>query len=238
MFINMQTGFAMHIAILVTNTDRSDFAARHPRDGEKFAALLARVRPQWQVSVWQAVDGHLPGGFDGIDGLILTGSPASVHDPDPWIGALTGLIRRAFAARVPMFGACFGHQAIALALGGRVARNPGGWVLGRVETEFEGRPLAIHAAHLEQVTVLPPGAVAVGSGPDCPVAAFAIGDRVLTTQYHPEMTRAFIAALVDEVAAKLPDGVADRARASLPGPLDDLAPRIAQVFEVARTGAA
>jgi GMP synthase-like glutamine amidotransferase len=157
-----------------------------------------------------------------------------VHDPDPWVADLLDLIRRAFAAGLPMFGACFGHQAIALALGGAVGRNPGGWVLGRVDSEFEGRPLSIAAAHAEQVTALPPGAETIGHGPGCAIGAFRMGARVLTTQYHPEMTPDFLAALVEEVAPKLPAPVAAAARASLAVPLDDLAPRVAAFFETAR----
>ena len=43
------------------------------------------------------------------------------------------------ALRVPLFGACFGHQAIALALGGSVEANPGGWVFGTTATEVTAR---------------------------------------------------------------------------------------------------
>lgn len=221
----------MHLGVIVTNTDRSAFAARHPRDGEKFARLVAGVRPGWRTTAFDAVAGELPPTLEGIDGLIITGSPASVHDPDPWVGGVLAFVRAAHARRLRMFGACFGHQAIALALGGRVGRNPAGWVLGKVAARFEARPLTIAAAHREQVTALPPDARPVGSGPGCPLAAFAIGDGVLTTQYHPEMEDGFLAALVEELSATLPADVIASARASLALPTDDLAPRIAAFFE-------
>ena len=63
----------------------------------------------------------------------------------------------------PLFGACFGHQAIALALGGKVGANPGGWVFGVTETEIihaapwmkgEAGCIQVNAAHSEQVTAL------------------------------------------------------------------------------------
>lgn len=206
----------MRIAILVTNTDESDFANAHPRDGVKFTALLSSLRPDWRFVVHVVKDGDFPGSLAGIDGIIITGSPASVHDPDAWVARLLDLTRTAAGQGVPMFGACFGHQAIALALGGTVARNPGGWVLGLVETAMD--PLGtirLYAAHLEQVVTPPPGARVIGATPGCPVAALRIGDAVLTTQYHPEMTPGFMAALVEELDGKLPPAVIAQARSSL-----------------------
>ena len=46
----------------------------------------------------------------------------------------SSLIRRLVNEDRPLFGACFGHQAIAKALGGAVCDNPGPFVLGVVET--------------------------------------------------------------------------------------------------------
>ena len=206
----------MHIAILVTNTDESDFSQRYPKDGAKFIALLAPLRPAWRFSVHVVKDSDFPESLAGIDGLIVTGSPASVHDDAPWIARLLHLLRQAVAAGVPVFGACFGHQAIAVALGGTVERNPDGWVLGLVETRMEGLgAIRLYAAHLEQVVKLPPGARVIGATPGCAVAAMRIGAGVLTTQYHPEMTPGFIAALVEELDGKLPAEVIAQARASL-----------------------
>jgi GMP synthase-like glutamine amidotransferase len=231
----------MHIAILVTNTDESAFAAAHPRDGEKFAALLAPLRPDWRFTVFSVKDGVFPATLASIDGVIITGSPASVHDPDPWVAQLLALIRQIVAEGIPLFGACFGHQAIALALGGTVARNPGGWVLGTVATDMQdlGR-IRLYAAHLEQVTKAPAQAVTVGSTPGCPIAAMAIGARVLTTQYHPEMTHGFITALVKELEGKLPDAAIQQARKSLTERADTagFADHIARFFETAQDRAA
>lgn len=227
----------MHIAILVTNTDESAFAQAHPRDGEKFASLLAPLRPDWRFSVFRVTDGLFPESLAGIDGIIITGSPASVHDADAWVGRLMALIRQSVTDGIPLFGACFGHQAIAVAMGGVVARNQGGWVLGLVETDMQGLgPLRMYAAHLEQVTDLPPGADVAGSAPGCRVAAMAIGARVLTTQYHPEMTHGFITALVEELDGTLPDDVIAAARLSLTQHADTgrIAEHIVAFFEAAR----
>ena len=223
----------MRIAILMANTDESDFAQRWPKDGEKFANLLAPLRPDWQFTTLSVKDGVFPANIAEYDGYIITGSPASVHDPDPWVDRLMDLIRQIIAARRPLFGACFGHQAVAKAQGGTVTRNPGGLVFGLAETTLEGAPIRLYAAHVEQVTALPPGAEPLGGNADCPVGAFRIGPAVLTTQYHPEITPEFAAALVEEYADKLPPPVTAQARASLAvrADRDRMARRIVEFFE-------
>ncbi len=223
----------MHIAVLVANTDESDFAQRHPKDGAKFAALLHELRPDWRVSVYTVKDGHFPAMDARYDGWIITGSPASVHDSDAWVVELEALIRRLVGERQRLFGACFGHQAIAKALGGVVGDNAGGWVFGLTETAMGGDEIRLYAAHREQVLRLPDGARLIGGNAECAVGSFAIEDHVLTTQYHPEMTPDFVAALVAEYADKLPSDVAKRAQSSLVkvADRDAIATRIVRFFE-------
>ena len=229
-------GNLVHIAILVTNTDQSDFAKAHPRDFAKFSALLASVRPDWTFSGFDLTTGDFPPETTRFDGVLIGGSPASVQDDAPWIARLMDLIRTLHSRGTPMVGACFGHQAIAKALGGTVGPNPGGWVMGAVETRFQGKALRLAAAHSEQVLRLPDGAEVLGEGPGCPVGAYRIGPRILATQYHPEMTPDFLAALVAEYAPALPPEPAARARASLGGALDgaEIAESFARVIETAR----
>lgn len=223
----------MHIAILMANTDESAFAARWPKDGEKFSKLLRGLRPNWQFSVFSVKDGVFPESLSGFDGFLITGSPASVLDDAPWIAELIKLIREIVTAKVPLFGACFGHQAIALAMGGLVCKNPGGWVLGLTRTSMEGGEISLYAAHNEQVLALPDGSETLGGNAECPIGAFRIGDRVLTTQYHPEMTPDFVAALIAELDGKLPAAVVARAKASLfePAETPRIAARIVRFFE-------
>ena len=211
----------MRLALLITNTDKSAFAAAHDGDDVKFAKMISAVRPEWQVVPFWVCDGEFPDGMDSIDGVMITGSPASVRDDAAWIARLFELIRQIVARNIPLFGACFGHQAIALALGGQVARNPNGWQHGVVEVAQDALPwadpmsLPLYASHCEQVTVLPPGAAVVAEGPDCTAAGFVIGQQVYTTQYHPEMEHGFIAALTEELTGYLPEDVLKRAKASL-----------------------
>lgn len=209
----------MHIAVLVTNTDESAFAQAWPKDGEKFPAMMRKVRPDWRFTSYQVKNGVFPESLDGIDGVMITGSPASVNSDAPWVAQLFELIREIYAAEVPLVGACFGHQAVAKALGGIVSRNPGGWVHGLVDVEMGADVLPLYASHIEQVSRLPKGAEVIARGPGCPVGGFQIG-RIMTTQYHPEMEPEFMAALVEELAADLPQEVTQAARASLVKPAD------------------
>lgn len=226
----------MRIAILITNTDESAFAQAHPKDGAKFTALIHRVRPDWICDVYAVKDGIFPEPFD-FDGILITGSPASVHDPAPWIARLETLVRDAVARRVPLFGACFGHQIIAKALGAPVGDNPSGWVLGRVTTMLSDTdtPVSVYAAHKEQVMALPPQARVAAHTDGCAIAGFAIADHVLTTQYHPEMTHGFIAALLDAFAGDIGPDITRSAAATLTPAPDQTgwAERIAGFFETA-----
>lgn len=227
----------MRLAILMANTDESTFAQAHPDDGEKFTALIRVVRPNWTFDVFSVKDGVFPPTLN-YDGLLITGSPASVHDGMAWINRLEALIRQAVTNRVPMFGACFGHQIIAQALGGTVSRNPDGWVLGRVETIFvpDGRTVPIYAAHKEQVTILPENAKIIATTSGCEVAGFSIENHILTTQYHPEMSKEFIAALLEAFADEIGHDVTLTATQTLKSGTDmtALAEWIAAFFEQAQ----
>lgn len=228
----------MRLAILMTNTDESTFAQAHPKDGQKFSELLWRVRPDWEFEVFSVKDGIFPASLD-FDGLLITGSPASVHDGADWIAKLEALVRDAIAQKIPMFGACFGHQVIARALGAEVKYNPEGWVVGQITTEFtpDGKRYPIYAVHKEQVTTLPDGARTVARTHGCEIAGFAIEDHVLTTQYHPEMSEAFVAALLEEFAEEIGEDVTQKAAQTLgtPTDMDTLAEWIATFFENGRS---
>lgn len=216
------------IQILLTNDDASAFAQAYPNDGLKVAQLLARERPDWTYQVLDYPRGErcpVEASAPAVDGVVITGSPASVNDDAlPWLQDLLQDIVTLTARQIPLVGLCFGHQAIARALGGRVDVHTGGWGLGLGVTHWHSpapwlQPTAnqtwLLAAHREQVTLLPPGARCLGSSAFCPVASMAVGEHVFTTQFHPEMTRPFMADLLGFLADKVPPDVLARAHASL-----------------------
>jgi len=137
---------------------------------------------------------------DTVDGWIVTGARSSVVDNVPLVDDLLGWIRTVVERDRPLLGVCYGHQAIAAALGGRVEVHPGGWELGTVEVELtaEGRkdPLfagfpdrfQVQATHEDYVVELPLGGVSLASNGHTAVQALAVGESCRGVQFHPEVT--------------------------------------------------
>ncbi|MFJ6214420.1 glutamine-hydrolyzing GMP synthase [Streptomyces sp. NPDC092296] len=124
--------------------------------------------------------------------IILSGGPASVYaDGAPAVQ------RELFEAGVPVFGICYGFQAMALALGGTVAhtglreygRTP--MRVGRPgSTLFEGVPgdPSVWMSHGDSVSEAPDGFTVTAATDGAPVAAFECDARKLYgVQYHPEV---------------------------------------------------
>ena len=225
----------MRLATLVTNTDDSDFAHARPLDDAKFAAMIHAVRPDWQVDAFWVCKDEFPGDLSTYDGVMITGSPASVHDGAPWMSKLETLLKGLIAQKKPLFGACFGHQAIAKALGSEIVQNPEGWGHGRIPVTnvATGKTFSLYGSHIEQVAALPAAATRLYKSPGTPIAGYAIGTQVMTVQHHPEMSPAFIADLVEELAEYVGPEVTEAARASLSKHADGtyFAEQIAQFFE-------
>jgi GMP synthase-like glutamine amidotransferase len=206
---------------LVTNTDHSDFAKSHASDGEKISNLLLAVRGDWSFKVYDCTEGVFPNDVNECDGYVIGGSPESVNSGSVWVADLFKLIRHLDDMKYPTIGCCFGHQAIAKALGGVVSKNTGGWAFGVSQTEFiqfepwmvpKANPLLLYAAHSEQVSSLPQKAETLGGSAFCPIGSFKVGTHFFTTQYHPEMTDDFFNGLSFAFAKYVGEDVAQNAR--------------------------
>jgi GMP synthase (glutamine-hydrolysing) len=123
--------------------------------------------------------------------IILSGGPSSVYEPGaPNVDA------DVFTAGVPVFGMCYGFQAMALNLGGEVRRT-GRSEYGRtpVEVVDAGTLLAdvprrhrVWMSHGDSVVAAPAGFDVLASTEGTPVAAFEDLDRRLAgVQWHPEV---------------------------------------------------
>ena len=128
----------------------------------------------------------------GPAGVILSGGPSSVNDPDaPRCDA------GVFALGVPVLGICYGMQLTAAMLGGAVERardREYGRVTVRM-TDRDGLLAGLSPAstcwmsHTWQVSACPPGFRALAETDSCPVAAMADEERrIYGVQFHPEVT--------------------------------------------------
>ncbi|GGL92528.1 glutamine amidotransferase [Pseudooceanicola nanhaiensis] len=163
---------------------------------EMFARLLAGRG--FDFVSYDVEGGTVPEDPLECDGWLITGSKHGAYEDHPWIPPLEALIRKIHAAGVPLVGVCFGHQIIAQALGGKVAKHPGGWSVGRKIYRIEGEELPLNAWHQDQVTELPPEAEVVGESDFCRYAALSYGGRIFTVQPHPEYGGDFIGGLIAE----------------------------------------
>jgi GMP synthase (glutamine-hydrolysing) len=124
--------------------------------------------------------------------IILSGGPASVYaDGAPQVDPAL------FEAGVPVLGICYGFQAMALALGGDVAktglREYGGTVLTTDPGDsvlLHGQPVdqSVWMSHGDSVHTAPEGFRVIAQTSGAPVAAFEDAGRALYgVQWHPEV---------------------------------------------------
>jgi GMP synthase-like glutamine amidotransferase len=187
-----------------------------------FGRLFAAHAPELELRPYDVIGGELPPGPDACDGWICTGSRHSAYDDLPWIAGLQAFIRDIAASGRPYVGICFGHQVLAQAMGGRVARSDAGWGAGvRAVTLADGASMRLHFMHQDQVVELPPGGEVLGRAEHCPVAVLAVGERLLGIQAHPEFTDAYSAALLVDRELRIGAEATAEAAATLGQPTDD-----------------
>lgn len=215
----------MQIGLLECDDVVGRFA--HVKGGyrEMFAALL----PDARFIYYEAHRGNLPRSTGECDAWLCTGSQYSVYEQRDWIDKLSAFIREIKETGAPFVGICFGHQMLAHALGGEVAKSKHGWGVGILKVEILKQepwmrpPLAelrIHHMHQDQVQRLPPGAVVLGRSDHCEVGMFRVGETMLGIEGHPEFTVAFSEALIRSRAERIGAKRAEEALASLSQPTE------------------
>ena len=125
-------------------------------------------------------------------GIILSGGPASVCDPDaPHCDPAV------YDLDVPVLGICYGMQLTAQLLGGQVEKakeREYGRVTVRMQEQtglLEDMSAASSCwmSHTWQVSECPPGFHPIAQTDNCPIAAMANDDKhIYGVQFHPEVT--------------------------------------------------
>jgi GMP synthase-like glutamine amidotransferase len=151
------------------------------------------------------------------DGIVVTGAYEAVYNESSLLGHVgheLAFLADAHAADVPIFGICFGGQALATVVGGSVAASTDpecGWVMIDSDDEAVIPAGPWFAWHYDRFT-LPANVTEVARNSAAP-HAFVVG-RSIGLQFHPEVTAEMIGEWFDELTPEyLAEHPVDRAAA-------------------------
>lgn len=207
------------------------YADNYITDAQKFIDWLTLVGFKGEMVVYNAAEGQFPAQLTDCDAYLITGSPVSVYDSHPWIADLLAFIRQAHAPTIPMVGICFGHQAIAQALGGQVEAAKCGWLFGLHGFDLLTQPAwmpepvskcQLYHINQDQVVSLPPDALHLGQSEQCPYSMFSIGDHILAIQGHPEQPLRAMYNFIYNLRDVIPSEVIQSAHASFVQAIPDV----------------
>jgi GMP synthase-like glutamine amidotransferase len=165
-----------------------------------------------------------PVNLHSYDFYITTGSKASVYEDKPWIKKLIKFVQLLSREKKKLIGICFGHQIIAVALNGEVEKSDKGWGVGVGLNSIAASPgwmseksgfVNILSSHQDQITILPEKALIIAGGDFCPYFIIQWNDYFLSIQGHPEWSREYSRALINERRAIITPGRIEPALASL-----------------------
>ena len=127
-----------------------------------------------------------------VIGVILSGSPYSVHDPEAFKVDLSQ-----FVGRLPVLGICYGAQFLSHTLGGKVEKTDSReYGRANLQTVDVANPLfkgfeansQVWMSHGDTITAIPNDFKVIGSTKDVQNAAFASTNQpVWAVQFHPEV---------------------------------------------------
>ncbi|MEE8353825.1 MAG: glutamine-hydrolyzing GMP synthase [Dehalococcoidales bacterium] len=161
--------------------------------GSQYSLLITRRIRECQVyaelvpydTPWEKIAALNPKGF------ILSGGPASTNDPGAPLAQ-----SYIYESGLPVLGICYGMQAIAKQLGGRVAlgtkREYGHASLHFSEIDsplFAGidNPTQVWMSHGDRIEAMPQGFRSLAYTENSPIAVMGRGNNIFGLQFHPEV---------------------------------------------------
>ncbi len=214
----------MKINMLLCDTFPGLLPPEIPSYASMFENLFHSVLDTYQLQIFPVMKGLFPSSIHNNELYLITGSNRSVYEDIPWIKDLLQWVRKAHDSKAHVTGICFGHQAIAQALGGYVEKYPGGWGTGirestvvdkELEKFFPDKKMHLLYNHHDQVMRLPSNAVPLATSDFCTNEAFRIGNYILAFQGHPEYTIGYERHLLKNHATSEEESVKKRAMESL-----------------------
>jgi GMP synthase (glutamine-hydrolysing) len=150
-----------------------------------------------------------------FDWLIVMGGPMNIYETEKyfWLTEEKRFIEQAIKKDKTVIGICLGAQLIADVLGAKVTRNEFkeiGWFPVELTTEspvFHSLPQRFKALHWHGDTFdLPSGAVHLARSKACENQAFAYGEKVLSLQFHLEVTSGSVQQIIENCGNELVEG--------------------------------
>jgi GMP synthase-like glutamine amidotransferase len=198
-----------------------DVVGRFPEVRCGYREMFATLLPNFEFRYYAAHRGQIPASPAECDAWISTGSKYSVYEKHAWIEELAAFIR---GSEKPFVGICFGHQMLAHAMGGEVAKAKQGWGVGVLKVDvLRNEPwmqpamktFSIQHMHQDQVQKLPDNSVLLGSSPHCEVGMFRVGEAKLGIEGHPEFSVEYGTALIRARQAQIGKPGVEKALKSL-----------------------
>lgn len=161
--------------------------------GSQYTQLIARRVRELNVYCEIHPFNKIPTLTSDIKGVILSGSPCSVRDPQS-----PDIDMTLFRGKVPLLGVCYGAQLMAQKMGGEVTpsqiREYGRAKLTTVDHHNEllkeiSLDTQVWMSHADTIAKIPDTFDIIASTPSVKIAAFKLrNEKVYGIQFHPEVT--------------------------------------------------
>lgn len=171
--------------------------------GSQTTQLIGRRLRELNVYCEIVPYNKFPKNSNEIKGVILSGSPFSVYDPNAFKIDLTDI-----QGNIPILGICYGAQLIAYSKGGKVeAAGSREYGSANLETIIMDDPLfkginpgsQIWMSHGDSITEIPSNFKKIASTNDVEFSAYKIdGEATWGVQFHPEVFHTLDGALLLE----------------------------------------
>lgn len=160
--------------------------------GSQYTQLIARRIRELHVYCEIFPYNNFPAPDASVRGVILSGSPFSVKDPEAPVPDLTS-----FRGKLPVLGICYGAQFIALNDGGEIThsttREYGRANLDSIDVNSElfsgvSEGSQVWMSHGDTILRLPNSYKIIGRTADVAIAAYQVSDeKIYGIQFHPEV---------------------------------------------------